>query len=291
MIYDAILNGARSLAFYGGNLARCWSETDTAHGWNWTFWDDVLEGVVREINASSPIAPALVNPGTTEVLASSDPTTQVISRQGGNPSELWVLAARSGAGTEEVTVSGLPAGVETGTVYTEGRSVRVENGSLTDSFARWDVHAYRFTVPGPAPPPQPPSPAPAPPPPSPSPVPPPPPPPSPSPQSVPPQAPPAARQPAVVMRGLRVFRARPGRLFQVRLLYSADAAAIRTLRASCSARVANRRARLVKKAWGRSGASCTWRLPRRSRGKTVRGVMRVETQGARLTRRFATRIR
>ena len=25
MIYDAILNGARSLAFYGGNIDRCWN--------------------------------------------------------------------------------------------------------------------------------------------------------------------------------------------------------------------------------------------------------------------------
>ena len=32
MVYDAIINGAQSLAFYGGNLSRCWNETDTAQG-------------------------------------------------------------------------------------------------------------------------------------------------------------------------------------------------------------------------------------------------------------------
>ena len=43
MIYDAIINGARSLAFYGGNIYRCWDDRDEGLGWNWTFWDDVLE--------------------------------------------------------------------------------------------------------------------------------------------------------------------------------------------------------------------------------------------------------
>jgi hypothetical protein len=134
MIYDAILNGARTLAFYGGNLPRCWNATDTAQGWNWTFWDSVLEGLVREINPESAIAPALVNPATERALPSSDPTTQVVSREGADASELWVIAARSGAGTDSVRISGLPAGINSGTVYTEDRSIQVENGSFTDSF-------------------------------------------------------------------------------------------------------------------------------------------------------------
>ena len=282
MIYDAILNGARSLAFYGGNLPRCWNATDTAHSWNWTFWDSVLEELVREINADSPIAPALVNPGTEQALPSSDATTQVISRQGLNASELWVIAARSGSGTQAVTISGLPAGIENGTVYTEGRSVPVENGSFTDTFDRWDVHVYRFTAPPPSPSPAPP-PAPSPP---------------PSPPPAPPASPPspgaatpAARQPSVIIRGLRVPLAQPGRPFRVQLLFSADAEAIRTLRVACSARVGNRSARLVKKAWGRTGASCTWAIPRRSRGKIVRGVMRITSGGIVRSRRFALRVR
>ena len=60
MIYDAIVNGARSLAFYGGNNPNCWNSSDTASGWNWTFWNGVLKGLIQEINAGSGIAPALV---------------------------------------------------------------------------------------------------------------------------------------------------------------------------------------------------------------------------------------
>lgn len=151
MIYDAIINGARSLAFYGGNIFRCWNESDEAHGWNWTFWNTVLRDLIAEISAISPIGPALVNAETTEVLSASDSTTQVISRAG-NGDDLWVIAARSGAGTQSVRIDGLPAGVSSGTVYTEGRSVSVVNGSFTDSFSQWGVHVYHFT--SEAPPPQ-----------------------------------------------------------------------------------------------------------------------------------------
>ena len=143
MAYDAIINGARSLAFYGGNVAGCWNASDRQYGWNWTFWTSVLKPLVTELNAASPIAPALVNGSTTATLATNDATTEAISRAGSG-SDLWVLAARSGTGTAPVTISGLPATVSTGTVYTEGRSIPVVNGAFTDDFAQWGVHVYRF---------------------------------------------------------------------------------------------------------------------------------------------------
>jgi hypothetical protein len=143
MVYDAIINGARALAFYGGNNPKCWSPFDALGGWNWTFWNGVLEPLVREIGAASPLAPALVRPGSTRWLRTSDPMTQAISRRG-RAGELWVLVARSGEDTEQVTISGLPAWASRAEVYTEDRSVAAEQGVLTDSFERWSVHIYRF---------------------------------------------------------------------------------------------------------------------------------------------------
>jgi hypothetical protein len=143
MIYDAIVNGARALAFYGGNNPKCWGPFDALRGWNWSFWDGVLEPLVREIGAASPIAPALVQPGSTRWLRSSDPTTQVISRRG-RAGELWVIAARSGEESEEVAISGLPRWATQAEVYTEGRSVSAASGVLVDRFDRWAVHVYRF---------------------------------------------------------------------------------------------------------------------------------------------------
>lgn len=147
MIYDAIINGARNLAFYGGNIAGCWSAADASLAWNWTFWNGVLEPLVREIDAISPIAPALVQPATTETLPTSDPSTEAIARAGAAPNDLWVLVARSGAGAQRVTVSGLPAGASSATVYTEGRSIAVSGGALVDDFAQWRVHVYHLVVP------------------------------------------------------------------------------------------------------------------------------------------------
>jgi hypothetical protein len=261
MVYDAILNGARSLAFYGGNLNRCWNDSDTAHGWNWTFWNDVLRDLVREIAADSPIAPALVSPETTTALTASDATTQAISRQGSGPNDVWVIAARSGEGSQPVTISGLPSTVTSGTVYTEGRSIPVENGSFTDTFERWDVHVYRFdaTPPPPPPPPPPPSPPPA------------------SPPAV------AARTPLSV-RGLRVSRARHARPFRVELLVAGDRGATRV---SCSARVGRKALRAYTRGWTATAATCAWRLPRLSRGKRVSGVLRVDG----IVRRYSVRIR
>ena len=145
MIYDAIINGARDLAFYGGNNPNCWSSTDAAFGWNWTFWNTVLKGLIQEISVGSPLGPALVNPGSTRALQASDPTTEVISREGATSGDIWVMAARSGSGSQNVTIGGLPSTVTSGSVYTEGRSVAVSGGSFTDSFGQWDVHVYHFT--------------------------------------------------------------------------------------------------------------------------------------------------
>jgi hypothetical protein len=143
MIYDAIINGARALAFYGGNNPKCWGPFDALGGWNWTFWNRVLEPLVQEIGAASPLAPALVQPGSTRWLRSSDPTTQAIARRG-RGGELWVMAARSGEESEMVTLTGLPRWATRAEVYTEGRSVGVGNGVLTDRFDQWSVHVYRF---------------------------------------------------------------------------------------------------------------------------------------------------
>lgn len=149
MIYDAIINGARSLGFYGGNNFHCYNASDTARDWNWTFWNGVLKGLIQEIGPLSPLSPALRNADTNRVMSVSDSTTQAIGRMGATADDTWVLAARYGAGGGPVTISGLPAGITTGTVYTEGRSIPVSGGSFTDTFSRWAVHVYHFR---PAPP-------------------------------------------------------------------------------------------------------------------------------------------
>ena len=127
MAYDAILNGAKALTFYGGNNTNCFSGSDATYGWNWSFWQSVLEPLVRQLSASSPLAPALVNAaGVRQVSTGSG--TQTMLREGTSVDDLWLIAARSGVGTRTVTFKGLPHWVHRGAVYTENRSVVASSG-------------------------------------------------------------------------------------------------------------------------------------------------------------------
>lgn len=147
MAYDAILNGARALTFFGGNQPGCFSGTDAQYGWNWTFWQSVLKPLLGEISASSPIAPALVNNTRTPHVTTRGGGTETVLKQGTSVDDLWLIAARSGAGTRKVTFEGLPHWVHRGSVYTENRTVTASAGSFGDRFAQWDVHVYHFVEP------------------------------------------------------------------------------------------------------------------------------------------------
>ena len=148
MIYDAIINGARGLSFFGGENPACWDLSDKETGWNWTFWNTTLAPLIREIKARSPLGPVLRSPDSTRDLSTADPTTEAISRTVATPAgpQLWVIAARSGRGARPVTITGLPRTAKWASVYAENRAVRVVDGTLTDRFARWQVHVYRFAV-------------------------------------------------------------------------------------------------------------------------------------------------
>ena len=48
MTYQAIINGARGLVYFGGHLTKACTPEDAKLGWNWTFWSHVLRPVVEE---------------------------------------------------------------------------------------------------------------------------------------------------------------------------------------------------------------------------------------------------
>ncbi|HKD93174.1 MAG TPA: IPT/TIG domain-containing protein [Gaiellaceae bacterium] len=146
MAYDAILNGAKALTFYGGSNAHCFTGSDATYGWNWSFWQGVLEPLVQQLSSSSPLAPALVNPAKAPHVKTGT-GTQTMTRQGTSVDDFWLIAARSGTGTRTVTFTGLPRWVHRVGVYTEHRTVIASRGSFRDRFARWDVHVYHFVEP------------------------------------------------------------------------------------------------------------------------------------------------
>jgi hypothetical protein len=149
MVYDAIINGARGVSFFGGNNPHCWTRIDRRYGWNWTFWNRALDRLIEQIGSRSALGPALDNAASNKTLETNDPGTEAISRFAITPSEtqLWVIAARSKAGVEHVAISGLPTSVKSATVYGERRAVQVSDGTLSDRFRQWQVHVYRLQLP------------------------------------------------------------------------------------------------------------------------------------------------
>lgn len=143
MIYDAIINGARGLIFYGGHLRHCHNALDAAHGWNWTFWTRVLGSLVREIGVGSPLYAPLLRPETTSWLATNRRRTQAISRRAGNG--FWVLAAHGGRAAATVTIRGLPKWARIAYRYPGGRAILARDGRIRDRFTPWGVRVYRFT--------------------------------------------------------------------------------------------------------------------------------------------------
>src|SRR5439155_15072090 len=157
MTYQAIINGARGLIYFGGNNEGAMNERDKKLGWNWQFWERVLRAVVQEIGSKSPLYPALVAPDSklkvnvatttrelTELNTSKGRVEFCVREVGG---ELFILACKGDGLTEKVEFSGLPAGAAKGNVlHEEPRVVEAKEGKFTDWFGPVEVHVYRFTT-------------------------------------------------------------------------------------------------------------------------------------------------
>jgi hypothetical protein len=164
MAYQAIVNGARGLTFFGGHLTQVAAPDDAKAGWNWTFWARVLKPLLSELR-SSAIAPALVAPNAKAKVTASAKDVELVARRDGG--FLSVIAVRRGGTTTSVGFSGLPSrsdgtAIRSGQVLPEYvqsplpppiepgtqvfRRVTVANGSFRDWLGPHDVRVYRFAV-------------------------------------------------------------------------------------------------------------------------------------------------
>lgn len=146
MAYQSIINGARGLVYFGGQLPMTLNERDARLGWNWTYWDRVLRPVIEEVGDHSPLAPALVAPDSRLPLRTAASGLELLVRESGP--HIYLLACKREGATINAKFTGLPAGVTGGEVMFESpRKVEVKAGSFTDWFGPFDVHVYRFTKP------------------------------------------------------------------------------------------------------------------------------------------------
>jgi hypothetical protein len=146
MSYEAIINGARGLIFFGGNIEKAMSPEDAKLGWNWTFWNRVLRPVMEEIGNHSPLEPALVAPESKLPIKLKTGGIEYCVREA--EGDLYILACRREGATEKATFGGLPFAEGEGEVmYESPRRVEVKNNEFTDWFGPSEVHVYHF-VPG-----------------------------------------------------------------------------------------------------------------------------------------------
>jgi hypothetical protein len=159
MAYQAIVNGARGLTFFGGHLTQVMRPEDAASGWNWTFWRRVLRPVVSEL-ASPDLRPALVAPDA--AVSVTTPGTQgmeLVARR--TSTHLYVIAVRIGGAVSQVSFAGLPRTITSGEVLfeevqqplpppiggsQEPRRIAVSAGGFSDWFGPHDAHVYRFQL-------------------------------------------------------------------------------------------------------------------------------------------------
>jgi hypothetical protein len=179
MAYEAIINGARGLCYFGGGLKQTLNERDKPLGFNWTYFDRIMRPLFDEIGPKSPILPALLAPDSQIKLTVSaqnpekralatkeeemhknaagpkqyvqDVTSTNVSgieflvREAGD--DVYVLACMKEGPTIHVRFSGLPKEIaeQKGDVVFEApRTVQVKDGSFTDWFGPHEVHVYRF---------------------------------------------------------------------------------------------------------------------------------------------------
>jgi hypothetical protein len=181
MAYQAIINGARGLVYFGGGLPQTHNERDKPLGFNWTYFDRVMRPLFEEVGPKSPILPALLAPDSAiqlKVAAEAPPkramatkveeqdpqaappaqlvqdevssdvsAVEVLVREAGDA--IYVLACKKEGPTLRARFSGLPREVHGpgvgAVVFEEPRRVDAEHGTFADWFGPFEVHVYRFS--------------------------------------------------------------------------------------------------------------------------------------------------
>jgi hypothetical protein len=154
MAYQAIVAGASGLVFFGGHLTQVCSPADAALGWNWTFWQEVLQPLVAELSSSTAVTAARAKTQVKASTADVDLVTRTDS------TFFYVIAVRRKGGTNVVTFSGLPAKTRQVEVMGEWvqkplpppigagsqvyRPIDASGGSFKDWLAPHDARVYRF---------------------------------------------------------------------------------------------------------------------------------------------------
>jgi hypothetical protein len=142
MAYQAIIHGARGLQYFGGTITATLNTIDAPLGFDWTFFNNILKPLLKEIGDKGTLQPALVVPKSTYAITVNN-GIEFTQRLVGT--DLYIIACKREGATVLATFSGLPAGYSKGDVLFESpQTVSATNGAFSDYFGPFDVHVYKF---------------------------------------------------------------------------------------------------------------------------------------------------
>jgi hypothetical protein len=145
MTYQAIINGASGLVYFGGHVPQAWNDRDAKLQWNWTFWERVLKPLIDEVGENSPLANALAARDSKIRIDVTDASGIELALKETSDAFYLLVCKREGE-TVQARFSGLPRDLTTADVLFESpRRITLANGQFTDWFAPFDVHVYRFS--------------------------------------------------------------------------------------------------------------------------------------------------
>ena len=107
MAYQVLIDGARGLMFFGGNIATTLNAQDAPLGWNWTFWNNVLKPLVQQLGDHGVLENALVADNSSlpiTMSGTSSPDIEYCVREAGP--YLFILASKREGSSTNVTFGG-----------------------------------------------------------------------------------------------------------------------------------------------------------------------------------------
>ena len=142
MVYQAIINGATGIFFYG--MPYGLTGADAEAKWNWTFWREVLKPLLAEIGPKSELYRVFLSPTSKRKIKVTGATdVELLCKEMGG--YLYFLVAKREGAASEVRFSNVPDGRVT--VMFEKRYLQSKNKSFGDRFGPNDVHVYRVKLP------------------------------------------------------------------------------------------------------------------------------------------------
>lgn len=142
MTYQAIINGARGLLYFGPTVALEGKNAEL--GYNWTFQNEVLTPLLKEFNRDSELYPViLASESKARLKTSGADDVEFCAREVGD--WLYILACKREGAKADIKFSGELLNGEITVLY-ENRTVKAQKGSFSDSFGPNDVHVYKVRV-------------------------------------------------------------------------------------------------------------------------------------------------